>query len=300
MRNKIKKIRGKIYQKLNNWIGRLMSLFHLRPSSFPYLTGDGFRKMADHVYDETGHCKPENIGEGQTVFLKSDKIPEWFSQVHPQIQHRYTLLSHNSDYNVTETDLSFIDDKIICWFAQNVKAIHPRLIPLPIGVNNLSLNYSERPALFNKLKKVHPVRKNRINFGFSISTNPAERQPAYDVLSKLNTADEPGWILERLAYFSSLMTYKFVGAPDGNGNDDPRRWQAMYLGVVPIVKRTASMEYFRNLGLPLYIIDDWQELTTLSERDLAQKYEELKSGFESPALYAPYWLAKIKAQNHDH
>ena len=53
------------------------------------------------------------------------------------------------------------------------------------------------------------------------------------------------------------------------------------------------MEYFKSLGLPIWIVDDWQELAGLSEKDLEKKYEEMKKGFESPALWSGFWNGKI-------
>jgi hypothetical protein len=294
MRAKVTKTKERVTNKLNYLVGRLMLALGLRPSSFPYLSGDGFRTLAHHRYDETGKCQAADIKEEQRVFVKSDLINEWFEQVHPRIAYPYVLLTHNSDRNIGEADLRFIDDKIIRWYAQNAKTKHPKLTPLPLGLNNLYLNYAEKPRLFNKLKKEHPVRKNRITFAFSISTNPAERQPAYDALKRSPVADDPVWINDREKYLRSIMNYKFVGAPDGNGNDDPRRWQAMYVGVVPIVKRTASMEYFRGLGLPLHLIESWDEVAQWDESDLAAIYEKLKPGFGHEALYADYWINKIK------
>jgi len=280
--------------KLDSTINSIVALTGMRPDSFSYLSGDGFRQIVDWVYDETGTCEPSDVKEGQLVFLKADKVEEWFENIHPKINHRYTLISHNSDYNITESDLNFIDDKIIHWYAQNVKVVHPKLTPIPIGINNLYLNYTERPSLFRKLNRIIPVRKNRIIFAFSISTNPIERQPAHDVLTLSPVADNTEWIRDRYRYLRTVMNYKFIAAPDGNGNDDPRRWQAMYVGVVPIVTRTASMEYFKNLGLPMYIIDDWRELTKLEEKDLERIYNELKDGFGRAELYADFWVDKIK------
>ncbi|OJI09289.1 MAG: hypothetical protein COV08_01680 [Candidatus Vogelbacteria bacterium CG10_big_fil_rev_8_21_14_0_10_49_38] len=293
----IKKIREaptSLRHKLDSTINSVVALTGMRPDSFPYLSGDGFRQIADWVYDETGTCRPSEIKEGQLVFLKADKVEEWFGNIHPKINYRYTLISHNSDYNITEADLNFIDDKIIHWYAQNVKVVHPQLTPIPIGINNLYLNYTERSSLFRKLNRIIPVRKNRIIFAFSISTNPTERQPAHDVLTSLPVADNTEWIRDRYRYLRTVRNYKFIAAPDGNGNDDPRRWQAMYVGVVPIVTRTASMEYFKSLGLPLYIIDDWRELARLEEKDLERIYDELKDGFGRAELYADFWVDKIK------
>ena len=43
----------------------------------------------------------------------------------------------------------------------------------------------------------------------------------------------------------------------------------MYLSIVPIVKRSAMAEHFREIGLPLMIVDDWRELLSMTEERLA-------------------------------
>lgn len=294
MTDKIRKAKRYLSRKASSGICKLMKCASIRPAVFPYPTGDGFRSIADHVYDETGKCDPAKIREGQSVFLKSSMIPEWFQVSHPKIAFPYVLISHNSDYNIGEKDIALIDSKIIRWYGQNTKARHPKLIPIPFGLNNLYVSLSERSALYDRLRKNLPVvRKNRIFFSFSIFTNPAERQPAFDFLEKSIISDRPEWIKNPEQYLNTIMGYRFIACPDGNGNDDPRRWQAMYLKLVPIVKRTTSMEYFKSLGLPLWIIDDWKDLAGLTEKDLEKKYEELRSGFESSALWSDYWIGKI-------
>jgi hypothetical protein len=88
-------------------------------------------------------------------------------------------------------------------------------------------------------------------------------------------------------------SYRFVASPPGNGEDCHRTWEAMYLRVVPIVLRSATTESFLSLGLPLWIVDSYEELLNLTEDDLDRKYRELSVGFDRPELYTPYWYHRI-------
>src|ERR1035437_5003696 len=224
----MKKITTFIYLfgfRLRNKLIRVsMHILRLRPASYPYITGDGFRKIANHIYDETGKCNPQDIQDGEIVFLKSDMIPEWFEKIHPKITQKYKLISHNSDYNVTDYDLLFIDNKIIHWFAQNVLTTHshPKLTPIPIGINNYYIYMQSAPRFYDTFRKIICEQKNRIIFGFSIDTNPKERQPAYNFLINLKTADRiKGKNYPRM-YVKLIKRYKFIAAPNGNGLDVPR------------------------------------------------------------------------------
>ncbi|HAO64411.1 TPA: hypothetical protein DCQ44_00320, partial [Candidatus Taylorbacteria bacterium] len=98
-------------------------------------------------------------------------------------------------------------------------------------------------------------------------------------------------------YKRQLRQYKFVASPPGNGIEGHRTWEAMYMRTVPIVKRSPFIEYFKSLGMPLLVIDNWTDLEKYSEIDLANEYEKLKSGFDNLALYMDYWIELIKNGN---
>ena len=106
-------------------------------------------------------------------------------------------------------------------------------------------------------------------------------------------AEQIEWTTNPKRYLEILTSYKFVASPPGNGLDAPRQWQAMYVGVVPIVKRSVAMDYFRGLNLPMWVIDDWRDLTVLSEKDLAGKYDEIITAASREPLFLDYWIKKI-------
>jgi len=86
----------------------------------------------------------------------------------------------------------------------------------------------------------------------------------------------------------------FVASPPGNGLDCHRTWEALYVKTIPIVLRSVAMEYFAQHGLPIYIIDNWSDLNTLSESDLRDIYMTKVKLFQSPALWFDFWKNKIK------
>lgn len=294
----LKKIIENIYVfsfRIKNKVMReLMLLFKLRPDSRPYITGDGFRVLSHHIYDEIKKCKAEDVQDNQIVFLKSDMIDEWFSIIHPKIKARYKLITHNSDYNVKDTDLKYIDDKIIKWFAQNVITRHSKLIPIPIGINNKYWYNLSSPSLYDKYRKIKYTQKNKIIFGFSINTNPKERQIAYDYLIRSKIADKIRGRNYPKTYMELIKKYKFIAAPNGNGLDDPRRWQALYFDIIPIVTRSVAMEFFKDSGLPFYIIDSWNDLDKLEEKDLDRIYNEMMAKKNYAPLFIDYWEKIIK------
>ena len=265
-----------------------------RPSSYPYLSGDGFRKIADHLYDETAKLDPTKIKSGEIVFIKTDMINEYFDNCHKKIRHPYKIITHNSDKNITEKELGYLDNKIIHWFAQNVSVKHPKITPLPIGLENLHYYLNGIPKLFNRPKGISVRKKSRIIFGFSIFTNKQERQVALNILSTMPLSDKIKGSPLPPDYLSELNSYQFVASPPGNGLDCHRTWEALYLGVIPIVKRSVATEYFKNLKLPILIIDNWSDLGKITKEDLSHLYNQITSEADTKELFMNYWISLIK------
>ncbi len=144
------------------------------------------------------------------------------------------------------------------------------------------------------IQKNPPVRKNRIFFRFSLQTNPPERGPARDLFLTLPYMDTVSVHLSSKMHAKILMAYKFVASPRGNSIESCRTWEALYLKCIPIVKDYVALTYFASLGLPLWVIKDWNELAGLTEEQLAQKYDELMATADFRPLHMDFWIEKIR------
>lgn len=265
-----------------------------RPSSYPYISGDSFRKLADHIYTTDNNFVSENVKYRDVVFVETDKVKFFFSEVHHKINSKYFLVTHNSDISVDSELSDLVDEKIIKWFGQNVTVNHPKIVPIPIGLENLYYYDNGIINYFNFFKNKTINKKNKILFGFSVNTNSSERIPAYDFFKNSMVSEEIDFKLNSFNYLKLLNGYKFVASPPGNGLDCHRTWEAMYLKVVPIVKRSVAMEYFFSIGLPLWIVDSWDEIKGFDEKSLENKYDDLKKRFNSRVLFMDYWVNQIK------
>lgn len=284
------------YYRLKSKIGRfVISLSkNPRPSSHPYITGDGFRKMADHIYDETHKCNPNLIKERDIIFVKSEMLKDFFENIHPKINYKYKLVSHNGDENITEKYVGYLDDKIIHWFAQNLLFKNPKVTVLPIGLENLHYFRNGIVSIFDKIQSVKIEKKDRVLVGFTVNTNFAERSVALDSLRKCSCVDEIKNPLKSKFYLRLLNKYKFVASPPGNGIDCIRTWEALYLRTVPIVKNSINAELIKDLGLPIWVVNDYNELNKTSEDELREKYGNLMEDVNWSYLSMDYWIKKIK------
>jgi hypothetical protein len=105
-------------------------------------------------------------------------------------------------------------------------------------------------------------REQLIYLGFNTATHPAREAVAASLRENFPGADlDRAPALPWPRYLSLLATHRFAACPRGNGVDTHRVWEALYLGVVPVVERSPCMEHFAGLGLPMVLIDDWREVT---------------------------------------
>ncbi len=91
----------------------------------------------------------------------------------------FKLISHNSDLPVDGELTALCTDKIQAWFAQNNTHVHEKVVPIPIGLENLRYYKAGIPRLYDALRTSTGPRKDRILFGFSM-THPVERAEALE------------------------------------------------------------------------------------------------------------------------
>jgi hypothetical protein len=62
----------------------------------------------------------------------------------------------------------------------------------------------------------------------------------------------------------------FVPCPAGNGLDTHRIWESLYLGAIPLVLREDAFCGVEQW--PILVIDDWEDVTSLSRLELENLY----------------------------
>ncbi|MFA6158115.1 MAG: hypothetical protein WC763_00600 [Candidatus Paceibacterota bacterium] len=270
------------------------SLMGMRPTSYPYISGDGFRSLAGHIHEAGRTFRPEDVRRGDIVFVESALIGTYFSTLHPRIENPYTLITHNGDANIGASEAARIDDKIIRWFAQNVLVKHPKLIPVPIGLENARHAGTGRASVMRRASQHIPKKNGRILAAFTAHTNPKARERALDELRANPLADIREGRMPQRDYLDTLKTYGYVASPPGNGEDCHRTWEALYVGTVPIVQPSVCVEYFRSLGIPVIITQSWKSIGKEQDEGIPISPKTL-----SP-LFFDYWKGMITSKNHHH
>jgi hypothetical protein len=177
----------------------------------------------------------------------------------------YVLISHNGDTEIDADQLGWIDaagDKLGHWFAQNSLVEHPRLSPTPIGVANANWEHGDVDALVAVVDETRGSEpRNLLHARFDVATHP-DRARAWKAVQR--ALPGTAMSLDRKpfpAYLRDLATYRFCVCPRGNGPDTHRFWECHYLGVVPVVERTAHTDLWARRGVPMVALEDWDELS---------------------------------------
>src|SRR6185503_11421758 len=97
------------------------------------------------------------------------------------------------------------------------------------------------PAIFNSVEQKNILKKPRIFYAFTTANNKIEREPALNALRRNIFSETITKWLNFYDYLHLLATYKFVASPPGSCVEGHRTWDALYIGVVPIVKSSRTI-----------------------------------------------------------
>lgn len=268
-----------------------------RNSSYPFVSGDTFRALADHIFDETTEVdkwadRMWEIGRGDIVFLQSEKemLQRFFSNnTFARILQPFVLVTHNSDASVPPKEYSWVleDQRVLAWFTQNPNMEHKKLFPIPIGVANTRWRHGNVTAFkraFYIHRKPFSQRQNLLYVNFEVSTNEKARSKALKWAQKFRNIEKRESVSVE-TYLQELGDAKFVLSPPGNGLDCHRTWEAILMGAVPIVLRSWLDPLFVNESV--LIVNDWNDISLEDLESL--QYNPVPSRL----LLAKHWYTRL-------
>ena len=256
-----------------------------------YIHGDRFRSVSDVVIDgEPTYEQAEFILNNDCIiFCKTDYIFMLF-EIIIESKFKYVLITHNSDFGIDARYYDVKPESVMYWFALNVAIKRPNLIPLPSGMERpLGGGYSSDVTVLTEQWKTRRETKNLVYMNHNANNNHDERDYVTELLK-----DKP-WVTWRphgvsfKDYISNVYNHCFVISPQGNGIDCHRTWETLYMGSIPIVKRSHLTEFFS--ALPILIVEDWSVIT---EELLSIVYDEIKSrDYDYSKLTLSFWEKEI-------
>ena len=249
-----------------------------------------------------------NTTSNPTVYVCSSAIPHFIANLLSLITTPFILVSGDCDETIPYDIMSneefeaFINHKLLLhWFCQNIVVRHDKITCMPIGLDYHTMqsnrvwggitSASGQEAILKSVKQnslhfTHRLNKCYANYQFLMATKYGkyDRQDAYDNISKDLVYYEPNKI-NRLATWTKQVDYAFVISPHGNGYDCHRTWEALILGCIPIVKRSAIDALYEDL--PVLIVNDWKDVTAELLHDTIACYKNKVFNFDK--LNLKYW-----------
>lgn len=268
----------------------LYSRFSLNPSSKPYLSGDSLMAISNiKIVSESDLNVVRNIKKDDIVFLSTHLLAEFNRLLNGLNKDGFYLITHNSDLNTDyiEQNSQYVKPKI--WFAQNYSGNSDYIFPMPIGLENKRLYTNGIPKYFKSNKNNTPIIP-KIFYKFTIETNPNSRCSAFQMARKHPLAKSRSSQLIPRDYINELRQYMFCLAPEGNGHDTHRIWECIYINVVPICLESKMTRYYESKGLPIWVINNWNDLNNYSsENELKKKYSSIIDNSNKKIAYLEYY-----------
>jgi hypothetical protein len=257
-----------------------------------------------HDFAENRRTKPP-----ASIYVCTDALLHFSAEVLPKIKWKFNLVSGDSDTGVSpeiqgDAFFSIINSPYLNgWFAQNKEVSSDRLFSLPIGLDFHTL--WNDPLAFGGGPLLPSSQESQLRSALSNSPPAGERNMKMycnwhfqlnrgDRLDCLATIDKSLCYFEehfcnRYQTWRNQSNYAFVLSPEGGGLDCHRTWEALALGCIPIVKRSALSDLFQHL--PVLIVDDWSDINLELLQDVLKRYTI--TPLHNQELKMQYWVSKI-------
>jgi len=259
-----------------------------------------------------------NVHDGDLVWVRLTALPEFVEQVLPQISARFALVTGDEDWSMPSEFARAREilgnEHVGCWFTQNFDGSDAsgKLFPLPIGLDFHTISNRrkwghplatprEQEEELERLRQMmapNAGRLLRVHADFHLNRHAravaGETRESVEATLRSNPCvDFVPERIPRLDLWREKTRYAFVVSPHGNGLDCHRTWESLALGNIVIVKRSPLDALYQ--GLPVAIVERWEEITEASLRLWQAQYSGL---FADPAaqrrLTNEYWIERIR------
>jgi hypothetical protein len=297
-----------------------------------YNTFFGFRGLSEvcdshkytSEYDDVGNYSMDlsQVQPNDTVYFTNLSLRRLHKQI-ILIPKPFILVSGGGDCEcpnqIFETDAEFQTfincPNIIHWFCQNTLIKHPKITPIPLGLDYETIMYynhirNDRGPKMTPLEQEQQIidlRQNirpfweRIpicygNFQYLLNTKyGSDRTDAINKIpTKLIYYDSKNL---RQTTFRNQTEFAFVVSPFGQDYECIRTWEALCLGCIVILKTSPLDPIYSDL--PVLIINDWSEITQpfLESAIETFKFKHENDKFNYEKLTKKYWSLLIQLRS---
>lgn len=268
------------------------------------ISGNALATLCDHVFSQTLVDQTSNSGyriflnpnvvekieSGQTVFVKTDYLLDFFRMIRTRSNLcNVKLVTHDSDKIIDHNITRNIPTCISRMFSMNVCTNDSRIVPIPIGIANDYCSITLKP----NVQKRPSAKGTKALIACNIKNNLKERLPLYTHKFDSNVTVIKD-LVDVMEYEQLLNDYDFVFCPEGNGPDTHRVWETLYMGKIPIVKNSIWNSTFRNL--PILFVDNFLDCNEMTRANFVNS-NFLNLALDKSTLV--YWKELIRNHHNE-
>jgi len=262
--------------------------------TWPYISGPNFILISDYVYDfKVNNIEPvERIKNGEIVYVKTDFIGQFFSNIFPKIKSKFILITHNSDYSTNTGHRHYLDEeKLIAWFGVHTSFEHPKFLPLTIGFGNAV--YADQLKFIREFDHNSLIkwsqRKYLLYINFNANNNMSKRNHLFSLFKDIPDVLIIDHKTDYLTFMNNIGNSKFTLCPVGNGLDTHRFTEAIFMGSIPILEKSLLMPIYKETTS--IVLNDLRDLNITMLRNPQQYATNMN--FSRKILMMQTWLDKI-------
>jgi hypothetical protein len=298
----MKHLKYKIKNKIAIYLGLKKTLLtEVRPSSYPFISGDTFRSIADFLIENDSDLKKLRsqdfknknvnilfISAGFISKLKEENLLQAFDN------HNYldkVLIIHNGDYLPSIFFLCELGKKFSKIFCVNSIIEKDNIYPIPIGLENLHYIKNGITSKYLKYKNLDNqeklIKTNLVFSSFNIDTNRDIRRNISNEI-KCSRFKLENHQIPHDQYLDKLSKSYFCISPPGNGFDCHRTWEGIYLGAIPVVlKGYLANSLVKNL--PILEVESYKDFLSKNDDELLNIYKTIKNNRSNEMAFFYYW-----------
>jgi hypothetical protein len=254
-----------------------------------------------------------NKDGSEVLFVKSSELIYFANKGLDEIKNNFILFSGDSDTEISikdennpdfnESISKIINNKrLLHWYTQNLNLNHLKISNLPHGLDyhtiferrkgwanfKCSPTYQEKQLiLILNNSNVLSKRKDKIFNNWHFSLEHGKRKELFDKINK-----EDNFFLNkrfnRYLNWKVQSEYKYIFCPSGKGIDDPRIYESIILGNIPIRLKEKISKFHEDM--PIIYID---KITDLNLDFIQTKFKNFHNEkFNYEKLFLNYWKNK--------
>jgi len=275
-----------------------------RYTSFPFISPDTFRALADIVIEDAEVKRREKLNERHILYFDLAEVEGTeatyqelpalglLDEVLTSIADPPVLIMSHGDFAPSAQIMSDLESRCHRVYSINILQETEKTKAIPLGLENLYRNRNGRLADYHHAFE-HPDAAERTRMVFAAFSAENNRPIRSKVLKQLGESRFPS-PRDRLTpqeYRDQVRRTKFVLSPPGRGFDCHRTWEAIYLGAVPVVLE-GSLALGLLINLPIHSVNSYSDFLAHSDIHLEGIFHELQLRVRVEA-FMPHWVNQI-------